>query len=138
MRRGFLFGLVALAAVAALPARGQDPRASDAQRAAREWLALADKLDGSATWDAAGQQFQAAMKKPRWTRALNDARGPFGPVLQRAVSSTQFMKSIPGQPDGDYALLQFRTSFEKKESARETVTLESSDGKWRVVGYFIR
>jgi len=138
MRRGFLFALLALAAVAALPVRAQDPRASETQRVAREWLALADKLDGSATWDAAGPKFQSALSKERWTQALKDARGPFGAVLQRAVLTTRFTKSIPGQPDGDYVLLQFRTSFAKKESARETVTLERVDGKWRVIGYFIQ
>ncbi len=138
MRRGFLFALLAVAAFAALPARAQDPRATELQRVAREWLALADKLDGAATWDHAGAKFKAALTKDRWTQALNEARGPFGPVVQRAMLTTRFTKSVPGQPDGEYALLQFRTSFVKKDSARETVTLERSDGKWRVVGYFIQ
>jgi Protein of unknown function (DUF4019) len=33
----------------------------------------------------------------------------------------------------------FRTAFEKKTDAAETVTLEREpDGKWRVIGYTIR
>ncbi len=52
--------------------------------------------------------------------------------------STQFTKTFPGAPDGDYALLVFRTSFAKKIDSRETVTLEhEADGAWRVIGYFI-
>jgi len=138
MRRGFLFAILALAIAASLPSQAQDARATEAQRVAREWLVLADKQDGAATWAAAGPKFQAAMSTEQWTRALKQARGPLGAVLQRAMLTTQFAKNIPGQPDGEYVLLQFRTSFEKKESARETLTLERVDGKWRVIGYFIR
>lgn len=138
MRRGFLFAVLALAIAASLPSHAQDARATESQRVAREWLALADKQDGAGTWTQAGPKFQAAMTQEQWTRALKDARGPFGAALQRAVLKSEFGKSIPGQPDGEYMLLQFRTSFEKKESARETVTLERVDGKWRVIGYFIR
>jgi len=47
-------------------------------------------------------------------------------------------RQIPGAPDGDYALLEFRTSFAKKTNSRETVTLErEADDTWRVIGYFI-
>ena len=51
-------------------------------------------------------------------------RPPLGELVDRTVMSTQLTRQIPGAPDGDYALLEFRTSFAKKTNARETVTLE--------------
>jgi Protein of unknown function (DUF4019) len=36
-------------------------------------------------------------------------------------------------------IAQYDTSFEKKESAVETVTMmKDKDGSWRAAGYFIR
>jgi hypothetical protein len=45
---------------------------------------------------------------------------------------------LPGAPDGEYVVIQFESSFEKKKSAVETVTpMLEKDGKWRVSGYYI-
>jgi hypothetical protein len=64
---------------------------------------------------------------------------PRGSVVQRTLASTRFEKSFPGAPEGEYAVLAFRTAFEKEAGGTETVTLEREpDGIWRVVGYTIR
>ena len=66
-------------------------------------------------------------------------RTPLGAFEQRAVVSTRFEKSFGGAPDGEYAIVVFRTSFANRTDAEETVTLErEADGMWRVVGYAIR
>jgi hypothetical protein len=47
--------------------------------------------------------------------------------------------SLPGAPDGDYVVIRFATSFEKKKSAIETVTpMRERNGTWRVSGYYIK
>jgi hypothetical protein len=117
----------------------QDPVATTVQHVARDWLALTDRGDGAASWDAAASQFKKALPRERWTDSLKKARDPFGALAQRTVLSTTFATSFPGAPDGNYAMVLFRTSFAKKTDATETVTLErEGDGAWRVVGYFIR
>ena len=74
-----------------------------------------------------------------WVESLKSARDPLGAVERRTILSTSFTRSFPGAPEGDYAIVLFRTSFAKKEDAAETVTLEhEADGAWRVVGYLIR
>jgi Protein of unknown function (DUF4019) len=129
---------VALAYWSAL-ALGQDPAATTVQHAARDWLALTDRGDGAASWDAAARQFKNALPRDHWADSLRKARDPFGTLAQRTVLSTTFATSFPGAPDGTYAMVLFRTSFAKKTDATETVTLErEGDGAWRVVGYFIR
>ena len=121
------------------PASAQDPRGTIAQREARTWLALTDRGDAAASWGAAGKQFQNAITADKWGDSLRQVRPPLGALVERSILSTQFTKSFPGAPDGEYALLVFRTSFASKIDSRETVTLEhEKDGAWRVVGYFIK
>jgi hypothetical protein len=60
-------------------------------------------------------------------------------VNSTKLESAQFMTQLPGAPDGEYAVIQFETSFANKKSAIETVTpMKDPDGKWRVSGYFIK
>lgn len=136
--RGVLCAGLALLAWLA-PAAAQDPRTTEVQGVARAWLRHADRLDGAATWAAAGAKFKAAITPARWTEALRAARSPWGAVEQRALTSTRFDTAFAGAPPGDYALVQFRTAYAKKSEGHETVTLEREpDGTWRVIGYFIR
>ena len=125
-----------LAADAAL---AQDPRATAAQAAARDWLVLVDRSDAQASWNAAGTKFHAALSLSGWTDALRKQRGPMGAMKSRTALNTRFQKTFPGAPDGDYALVSYATSFANNAHGHETLTLEHEvDGKWRVVGYFVR
>jgi hypothetical protein len=117
----------------------QDPRASLVQETARSWLAHTDRGDAAASWKNAGKQFRNAITVERWSEALNQVRPPLGAVSQRALLKTEFRRSFPGAPDGDYSVVIFRTTFAKKSDANETVTLEHEpDGAWRVIGYLVR
>jgi hypothetical protein len=139
-RRRFL-GAVAIAASAlsAPPAFGQDPRASAAVAASRDWLLMTDHGDVAESHKRAGARFRAAMSIPQWQSALARERTPRGAVVQRALAQTAFQRSLGPGVDGDFALLQFRTAFAKQSDAGETLTLErESDGAWRVIGYFIK
>lgn len=63
----------------------------------------------------------------------------YSKVISRVVSTKEFMTSLPGAPDGEYVVIQFKTSFENKKEAVETVTpKKDKDGKWRVSGYYIK
>jgi hypothetical protein len=139
-RIGLLFAVMLCVALSTQnAARAQDPGATIVQKAARDWLALTDRGDAGASWNAAGKLFQNAISVDRWAEGFKKVRSPLGPVAERTMLSTQFTKTFQGAPDGDYALLVFRTNFANKTDARETVTLQrETDGNWRVVGYFIR
>jgi hypothetical protein len=138
-RRAVVAMLAALAASAIAPASlAQDPRAVQAQEVARGWLALADRQDADATHRAAGAKFREALTVERWRGALARERGPLGELVQRTVMSTQLMRTLPGQPDGDYALVAFRSSWAGRSLGREFVSLEYEGGRWRVIGYVIQ
>ena len=110
-----------------------------AEAAAREWLALADAGDASATWNSAAVLFQRAVPADQWARSLAAAREPLGAVMSRTLREAKPMTELPGAPDGEYVVFQFDTQFERKRAAVETVTpMRDPDGSWRVSGYFIR
>src|SRR5580765_3244571 len=92
--------LAALAGVIAFPslALAQDPRASQAQKAARDWLALADKLDASGTWKAAGSRFRDAITEARWATLLTRERESRGALLQRTAAGATFASELPALP----------------------------------------
>jgi hypothetical protein len=111
----------------------------DAERAARDWLALADIDDAAGTWAASAPLFQRAVPADAWARALDAARTPLGAVVARTLRTGRPATELPGAPDGQYVVFEFDTQFTHKRAAVETVTpMRDTDGRWRVSGYFIR
>ena len=107
--------------------------------AAKKWLAMVDEGKYSESWQAASSYFQKAVKKEEWKEKLNAYRKPLGKVLSRNVKTEDYETSLPGAPDGEYVVIQFKTSFENKKEAIETVTpMADKDGKWHVSGYYVK
>jgi len=140
LRTRCAFALLGAALLLTGFANAQDPRASTAQSVARQFLALTDRGDAKASWQASGKQFQNGITEVRWTNALAQVRAPVGEVVDRALLSTEFLRTFPGAAsEGDYVIIQYRSSFAKLTGARESLTLErEADGAWRVIGYVIR
>ena len=139
MRRVAGAAVVAALSLAATLAFAQDPRASLVGAAARTWLAHVDRGDAMAAHASAGQKFRDSMTVDVWARAMVKERGDRGRLLQRTVVSTTFELPVKEAPPGEYAMVLFRSAFEQKSVADETITLErEKDGVWRVVGYVLR
>lgn len=110
-----------------------------AQKSAEAWLALTDGGKYSESWDEAAQYFKNAVTKERWLEAMRTTRAPLGNVQTRKLQSATYTRTLPGAPDGEYVVIKYDTSFERKKSAVETITpMLDKDGKWRVSGYFIK
>lgn len=110
-----------------------------AEQATVAWLALADRGDAAASWEAAASLFRRAVSPDQWKHSLAAAREPLGAVISRKLESARPATELPGAPDGEYVVFQFSTTFEHKRAATETVTpMRDADGEWRVSGYFIR
>lgn len=143
-RRSFVQGaaLASAALCAGLLARQPAYASQGSDRAAAlaalQWLQLLDMADYANSWTQAGAPFKGAVTADEWTRAASGTRGPLGALKERKNRSVRLTRTLPGVPDGDYAVLEFNTAFEKKAQAVETLTLQrEADGAWRVVGYFI-
>lgn len=130
-----LSALAALSGTASPPA--QAPAAAAAEnatvQAARAWLALVDKDDWNASWDATGQAFKALNTVGKWTEASRSVRGSFGTIRSRELITVDF---APAPPYG-YWVIKFRADYTKKADAIETLSLAWEGGAWRVVGMTI-
>ena len=123
----------------ALAAEKHDEAEKQAVAAAESWLALVDDGKYGESWDAAADYLKNAVTKDDFVKSLTAARKPLGKLKSREVKSKEYRTSLPGAPDGEYVVIQFKTVFENKKSAIETVTpMLDKDGKWRVSGYYIR
>jgi hypothetical protein len=111
---------------------------ASATKAALGWLKLVDEGSYAASWTAASSLFKGQVSEAEWTRLARSVRHPLGSAVSRKVNSAKFETSMPGAPDGQYVVIRFETSFQRKKSAIETVTpMLDSDGQWRVSGYYI-
>ena len=107
--------------------------------AGNSWLAIVDAERYDESWEQACAFFKGVVPKDQWVTQVAGVRGPLGSVLSREVASAEYTAKLPGAPDGEYVVIQYRTKFENKASAIETVTpMRDPDGVYRVSGYYIR
>jgi len=78
------------------------------------WLLLVDSGKYGESWDEAAEYFRNAIDKEQWQKSLNAVRKPLGKLIKRRVKSKKYYTSLPGAPDGEYVVIQYETSFEKK------------------------
>lgn len=106
------------------------PAESAAATAARGWLALVEKGEWNASWEATGQSFKALNTVETWRRVASQVQGPLGAVKSRILVSEEY---VPAPPYG-YQMVKFRTDYANKTGAIETLSLVREGGEWRVVG----
>ena len=115
-----------------------DENIEKAVNSAEEWLTLVDAGKYAESYNDAASMFQKALSKEKWVETLNGLLPQYGKVIKREVKSSKYYSELPGAPTGEYVVIQFSTSFEKKENCIETVTPMKDDGVWKVSGYFIK
>lgn len=115
-----------------------DEKTDAAVTAAKSWLALVDSKEYKKSWQEAAPFFKDKVKEEQWSEMVASARKPFGVLISRELSSVMYKTSLPGAPDGEYVVIQFKTSFTDKRESVETVTPMKADGIWRVSGYYIK
>ena len=130
---------ILLLAWLAVAAEKHDEAEKQAVESAEAWLKLVDQGKYGDAWDSAAEYLKNAVSKEDFAKSLAAARKPLGSVKSRELKSKQYATSLPGAPDGEYVVIQFKTAFENKKSAVETITpMLDKDKKWRVSGYFIK
>jgi hypothetical protein len=61
-----------------------------------------------------------------------------GRVTARYIASVNFASTLPGAPDGHYAVITFDTKFANKAAAVETMAMVMDGGSWKAAGYHVR
>ncbi|MBB3912103.1 helix-turn-helix domain-containing protein [Sphingomonas desiccabilis] len=119
---------------ASTPAVAAAPASESAiTRAAADWLALVDAGKWQESWAETGQSFRSLNTVAAWQAASEQARVPLGRMLSRQLLSEQ---DVPAPPKG-YRMVRFRTDFENRRGATETVSLDREGDSWKVVGVYI-
>ena len=137
--KAFLITAVAALLLALALSSQADDQTAPAVQAAEAWLALVDAGNYTASWQEAAPAFKEAVTKTQWEAAAESARRPLGELESRELLGAQFTTALPGAPDGDYVVIQFKAKFSHKAEAIETVTpMKDPAGVWRVSGYFVR
>ena len=127
-----------LTTASAQGSNAETPEAA-AEAAARVWLGLVDAGDYAKSWVTGARYFRNSVLEAQWVTSVARVRGSLGGLKSRRLVSAKYTRSLPGAPDGEYVVIQFATSFEKRPQATETVTpMKDRDGRWRVSGYYIR
>ncbi|MGI9534264.1 MAG: DUF4019 domain-containing protein [Thermodesulfobacteriota bacterium] len=110
-----------------------------ALKSAESWLNLVDNGEYGKSWDNTSKLFQNAVPKATWEQQIKAVRPPFGKVISRKLESSTYATQLPGAPDGEYVVIQYKTVFENKAISVETITpMKDPDGKWKVSGYYIK
>jgi len=139
--------LCAALCIAALSCRKAEEKPADTHvvqiseglLSAEKWIKLIDEEKYSESWSSASALFRTALKEKKWKEILTAARGPVGKNLSRNAASKEYVTELPGVPAGEYVIIKYRSSFEKKKNTIEVITVMlDADGKWKGAGYTIK
>jgi hypothetical protein len=112
----------------------------DVLEASEKWLAILDAGKFGDAYDLGAPSLRKVVTRSKWIKGIGDARKPFGKAQSRSREKFARTHALPGLPDGDYAIVEFKTTFSSGKRAAEQLTWQyDADGKiWRVAGYYIR
>ena len=115
-----------------------EPVHDQAASSGEAWLQLIDNGKYAASWKEASTYFRSRITEKTWVSTVQGVRSPLGARSSRKLQNITFTKTLPGAPDGSYAVMVFQTSFQNKASAAEQLTVMADGDHWRAAGYFIR
>jgi hypothetical protein len=107
-------------------------------KAANEWLGIVDGGNYGVSWDQGATIFKLTMPRDEWNTYLDKVRKPSGSVVNRDIVDQRVSKDPKGLPKGDYMVVIYSTKFSNGKSANELITLQNEQGKWKVMGYYIK
>jgi len=117
----------------------EDDKIKAAVKSATHWLEMIDEGNYGESWEQAASFFKNVVTKKQWEISAEAVRKPLGKLTSREVLTKTYTKQVPGGPDGQYVIITFKSSYENKDSAIETVTpMLDKDNKWKVSGYYIK
>ena len=99
-----------------------DPKTTQAIKAAEEFLLLVDTNQYAQSWDMASSFFKSQVSKESWVKQISSLRPAFGKVIDRHILGVQSVNKLPGAPDGQYVVIQYSLTCENKRKAVETIT----------------
>ena len=104
---------------------------------AKQWLNLVDDQNYNDAYQQMSKMAQSKASPGAWAMKTSQLREPLGAMASRNLKAVKLTRILPGMRDGQYATVEFDSSFAHKAAAEETVTLISDKGAWSVIGYTV-
>ena len=113
------------------------PAEDEASTAGEKWLVLLDDQKYEESWNQSASMFRDEVKQDQWVASLKQFREPLGTFVSRTTARVDFTKTLRGAPDGEYAIIHYKTDFKNKTAVTERLTLVKEGGKWQAAAYAI-
>jgi hypothetical protein len=113
----------------------EDSPEKAAQKAAEAWMPLWDSGKYDKSYEALAEHTKQSIPKRQWFVYWSAVRKPLGKLKSRKLIEAKYIKSLPGVPNQEGAVLRYESSFENKESVMETFGMMREKGSWRVANY---
>jgi len=104
---------------------------------ADQWIALIDAGDYSKAYDGLSELTKKELPRAQFVESTEQLRKYVGKLQMRKFKNVEFATNPAGPPEGEYSAVQYETSFENRP-VTEAVAFRLEDGKWGVIGYFMR
>ncbi len=113
-----------------------DELQQDVVRSAQPFLALLDKGSFGDAYDSLSAIGKRAATRGQFSSSIQGLRDTFGKATKRTLREVQLIDTFPGLPERRYAVVQFKSDFDRQEGLWESVLLnvETTD-EWRVNTY---
>jgi hypothetical protein len=107
---------------------------------ADKWLALVDADKYSESWRGADEYFRKSIKLDQWEKIVRTVKAKTGKMISRKLKSANYKKNfLPGEPKGQFIIIQYATSFQNiKSASEEVVVVFDKNGQGRVSGYHFK
>ncbi len=110
--------------------------------AAQIWLKEIDDGEYANGWRDASPKVQTYSDANKWVDEFNKVRAPLGRCGQRQQIALIFERDPRWSPQGvikgEFVVVEFKSSFENRAYANETLIVsKETDGTWKVFGYTI-
>ena len=136
MMPGVRWALVVLVLAGACNVWADEP--ATAQSTVEAWLSLLDERRFEASYAGTAPLFKAQIDAASWSSTVGEVRRSLGAFQSRELIGASYHSELPGAPAGDYVVFQYRSTFDDRDDAIETVTPMLVEGAWRISGYYVR
>ncbi len=104
-----------------------------AVNAAVEWLDLLDRKLYSESWSISGKVFRENVSSEKWSELMGQVTEKYGYINSRALLDAKF------HPDSKTKIaVKYDSVASVSGKILESIVLQNENGKWRVVGYWLK
>ena len=106
-----------------------------ASATAAAWLAMIDRNDFERSWEKTEELVKMNTSLQDWTTKMETHRDKFGKKQTRELETAEISTRITGAPEGKYAILNYRTTYEEQAMRERLILKLDESGLWKVASY---